>query len=257
LGVSAVSGIMPVTSAKNVHVASWLVHFPLTEYYRTRTQKFVLYTEDYTDVEILRQLAEILRNAQSGVSAEQRRGAEIIVRKDLWTHYMHSPDPKSVYPHFSAMQEARPDLRALLLTDRRDSQPPARKGLRYFQWKRREIENYMFTGRSLETAISKLAQQEGKSILKEQIDECISYHIPKGADNRHYANKWVQHRFWNDSKGSAVLADVFEYLKKEFGGPLLWKGRFHELVSFMTIDDIVEEVKEFFSAVDRAQMAEP
>lgn len=108
------------------------------QYHQAEQTGWVLYTEDSTDLDILRAFARRL---------DHRPALEALAKP--FTKAVAN-QPRKVKEHFHGLREAFPELRGVALFDRLD-QRPANGGVTFLMWRRREIENYLCSRKTLET----------------------------------------------------------------------------------------------------------
>ena len=129
------------------------VHKALSEigfdqYYQAEQSGWVLYLEGSTDLAILQAFAERLGNEKAMRALERP-----------FVHYVGNW-PAAAARHYFGLREALPNLQAMALFDRLDAKPDPSGPLQYITWKRREIENYFCTRKTLETYASASARAD-------------------------------------------------------------------------------------------------
>ena len=115
-----------------------LREFGFEHYYQAERTGWVLYLEGSTDLSILRDFA---------ARVDHQRAIRALERP--FVHYVGNR-PAAAANHFRALHEALSGLRAIALFDRRDRELPVIQPVKCHMWKRREIENYVATRRTLE-----------------------------------------------------------------------------------------------------------
>ena len=115
-----------------------LREFGFEHYYQAERTGWVLYLEGSTDLSILRDFA---------ARVDHQRAIRALERP--FVHYVGN-QPAAAANHFRALHEALPELRAIALFDSLDRELPVIPPVKCHMWKRREIENYVATRRTLE-----------------------------------------------------------------------------------------------------------
>jgi energy-coupling factor transporter ATP-binding protein EcfA2 len=215
------------------------------QYYQAEQTGWVLYVEGSTDLAILRAFARKLDHAAQ----------EILERP--FVHYVTNLPPKA-REHFFGLREAKGDLVGFALFDRIEQALQAHDALKEYQWKRREIENYLaspavllaYVGAAAEEAGPLFAPAERKK-RTDTMQECIEDLAPRAA-LRNLADKW-----WIDTKISDDFLDrVFESFFKKLGLPnLMRKTDYHILADFITREQIDDEVVAVLDLIVKTQQS--
>lgn len=100
-------------------------------YYLAEETGWVLYLEGATDLAILKAFAEIL---------EHKEAIDALAKP--FVHYVEN-QPSDVSKHFWGLKYAKDDLVGIAIFDRIERPLPDNIGAEGFQWKKREIENYL------------------------------------------------------------------------------------------------------------------
>ncbi len=154
---------VPRTNAARGRVRSALSTLRYDQYYLAEQVGWVLYLENYTDLNILRAFAEKLKHP---------------AQKPLRDPFLFSigNQPNKGREHFHDLLEAKPDLVGFLIVD--DDAPnlqddPALPGMK---WERREIENYICQPETLESFAREVGAEVAGGPLLEQptIDAAVS-----------------------------------------------------------------------------------
>ena len=214
-----------------VHIP-FLVTYPLSEYHQARRSQFVLYTEGSTDLKMLQEFARLLQK-QDG---ECKHGTEALLKDDLYVYHFDN-NRGAVMNHFKAMKEAQASLRGIVINDRLHSGemknvPP---GLKFYEWKRNEMENYIFTHRSLCTALA-----TDHHLTPDMAKNIVDGHVPSGPP--------IDSRFWLQVKGSEVLKDVYKSVCSE-GVDVVSKSNYCQLIKHLSGTEIHADVKEMIERV--------
>ncbi len=100
------------------------------QYYQAEQKGWVLYLEGSTDLAILQAFAEILAHPAREVLEQP------------FVHYVAN-QPGKARDHFFGLREAKPDLAGIAIFDAISQELNETGPLGEFQWKKREIENYL------------------------------------------------------------------------------------------------------------------
>lgn len=204
----------------------------------------VLYVDDYTDMDVLRAWARVMKHPALELLTtrllwkarviQQREGAKGIQAKD----------------HYDALQLVEPDFPGLQLLDAdahpgQQQTPMTGHGLQRLRWSRYEIESYLFHPDALARFVTK--------------------QVGEGAAAQHVAD---MQKFIEDTLPPAVVREPLgehEYLKtvKARTGlisPILQAAgligiphtRFHEIAAVMTVGEIHPEVREKLDDIMKA-----
>ena len=217
------------------------------DYLQGEQTQWVLYLEGSTDLAILREFAKLL-NHQGAQSALERP----------FVRYFGNRQSKSV-DHFYGLREAVRELRGVALFDRLEPNIIEGRPLVCLTWKRREIENYFCSIKSLES-FAYYSEEAGDSTFssgeKETRINAMRESIKEVVDAMKTLGKGSP---WDvESKVSDdFFTPLFErYFEKLESPNLMRKSRFHKLIRHMSIDDISPEVTEKLDVIARvAQQA--
>ena len=103
---------------------------PSSDYLQARERNGVLYVEDYTDVDILREWSRIL----------EHRSLQFL--ESPFVKYIGN-NPSRARSHFYGLQSANSSLKGILLIDQTEAELQTEGPLIEMMWRRREIENYL------------------------------------------------------------------------------------------------------------------
>ena len=101
------------------------------QYYLAEETGWVLYLEGSTDLAILKAFADILEHKEAQAALERP-----------FVHYV-ADQPADVRKHFWGIKYAKSDLIGIAIFDRLERPLPEDMGAEGFQWKKRELENYL------------------------------------------------------------------------------------------------------------------
>lgn len=212
------------------------------QYYQAEQAGWVLYLEGSTDLAILQAFAERLCNEKA-----------MRVLQRPFVHYVGN-QPAAAAKHYFALREALPDLAGIALFDRLDSEPEEGGALQYMMWKRREIENYLCTQRTLEAYASASARRDVPMPLFSDMErdrrlmamqEAIS-EVGEAMKTLGKGSPWDTEAKASDD----FLVPVFRaYFAKLELPNLMDKKQFYELAAHVPEDEIDSEVNEKLSAI--------
>jgi len=215
------------------HIIRSLKDYGFQNYILAEKQKFVLYLEGSTDLDMLKSFAEVLNHP-----AKQ-------IIKDIFVYYLNSNDPAISRKHFSALKDAIPELKGFALYDRIDKPLNTLNQLMEHSWRKKEFENYFFIpdlllrwvdsqfpGMDLFTASEKEKQ-------KEVMQQAIENIIPKYALNDPDAD------YWNKQHASEELDKIFREFFRQQNKPVeLSKNKYFNLILLMKPEEVDKEIIE-------------
>ena len=213
------------------------------QYSQAEQAGWVLYLEGSTDLAILQAFAEKL-----GHPAQD-------ILKRPFVHYVEN-QPQEARKHFYGLREAKTDLVGFCLFDRIESELQTNPEFREYQWKRREIENYIVCQKEILIDWAQAeAERRGEasqlvSTMEEAIDE-----IEKALATLGKGSPWSP-----DTKVSDDFLDpLFESFFKKLGlENLMRKTNYHTLVQYVPSDQIDSEVSEVLDGIlEIANLAKP
>ena len=220
-------------------------------YYQAEQTGWVLYLEGSTDLAILRAFAARVDH-QPALRALERP----------FVHYVGN-QPLAAASHFQALREALPRLRAVALFDHLHRELPDIAPVECHMWKRREIENYVATRRTLEryaaasgteatpgplfTASEQTRRVNSMRLSIESIEAALKK-LGKGSP-------WDPGVKASDDFLTPLFADYYERL----GLPnVMAKMSFHVLARHVPRDEIDPEITDKLDAIARvAEGASP
>ncbi len=211
------------------------------QYYQARQTGWVLYLEGPTDLAILKAFAEKLEHP-----------AKSILER-LFVHYVGN-QPQKTRDHFYGLREAKTDLVGFCLFDRIEPELQTRTELREYQWRRREIENYLCQ----KEVLIAWAEAEGKkqsagplfanqftnrwlSAMEEAIAE-----IGNALETLGKGSPWSPDTKVSDDFLDPLFDSFFNELELE---NLMRKTNYHTLVQYVPADQIDPEVSEVLDGI--------
>ena len=216
------------------------------QYYQAEQEGWVLYLEGSTYLAILQAFAEKLKHPAKDIL------------KRPFVHYVEN-QPQEARKHFRGLREAKADLVGFCLFDRIGEGLQATPELREYQWKRREIENYLCHKEVLIAWTEEKQKRQGVGPLFASqwltaMEEAIA-EIEKALDTLGRGSPWSP-----DIKVSDDFLDpLFESFFKRLGlENLIRKTNYHTLVQYVPADQIDPEVSQVLDGIlEIANQAKP
>ena len=205
-------------------------------YYLAEITGYVMYFEGATDLDIMRRFAEKLRHP----------ALELLQKP--FVQYV-ADQPKRAQNHFYAVREAKPDLVGFALFDRLERDAPTDENLVFHMWQRREIENYFI---SRDVLIRYAAQGDIFDLVDRAEREVRIDAMTAAIGQIEEGSRLLKRDPWShDIKISEQTASViFELYFEKLNIPnVMLKGNFHELVEFLDVDEVADEVKEVLGKI--------
>lgn len=204
----------------------------------------ILYLDDYTDLDILRELARILDHP---------------ARALLTTRLFWKPSVTTAHPdahgipaqkHHEALCLVRPDLPALQILDG-DAQPAppetsiTGRGFQRIRWKRYEIESYLFHPTALERFVEQTVGQPAAAQHVNDLHEHLIANQPPA---------FIQDPFQNLPFliGTKARTDLLPPALDAGGLPAFPYQRYVEIAAVMRPEEIHPEVREKLDAIVKA-----
>lgn len=211
-------------------------------YYQAEQTGWVLYLEGSTDLAIFQALANRMGHDEASRVLERP-----------FVHYV-SNQPMDAVRHFHGLREAVPTVKALAIFDRLESGLPEDISGVGCTWRRREIENYLCTVKTLEAFARSRVSADSVGPLFGGAEAERSLRAMRGAlEEIEGALRTLRRPSpWGpDLKVSdEFLPRVFEIYYERLGLPnLMAKRNFHELAFHLPLEEIDPEVKEKLDAI--------
>jgi len=233
-GVIAFIGKPHRVNGQKSQVRKALNRFGFENYYKAELKGWVLYTEEATDLHLLRAFAKRLKHREA-----------IAALSDPFVQYLGTNLPNDAREHFNAVREAWPSLVGFALFDRLDKQLQTTSALTEYMWTKREIENYVCSPDLLRRVAARVdpevpdlfgaAAQESRITAMESAIREIS----------DATNAFGKPNIWSaDAKASdEVLEPIFRKFAEKLGAPMPYRKRdFHSLVGLLEPNEIDAEV---------------
>ncbi|MBN1591719.1 MAG: AAA family ATPase [Candidatus Coatesbacteria bacterium] len=221
------------------------------QYYLAEQNGWALYLEGETDLDILRAFARRLDHKEV-----------LAVLERPFVHYT-TDITAGVYRHFSPLKDAFPDLCAVALFDRHDKNPSDDGDLKWLMWSLREIESYLCYPETLLGYAESIARREALGELfaateVQKLREAMQGEIDALVDAMKTLKRgspWDGQMKVSDEFLTPLFENFFEKLGLYNDMP---KRSFHELVQFVPVEKISDEIKENLDAiVEVARKARP
>lgn len=246
--VVAFLGKPHLINSKTTQVLKSLNNIGFENYYLAEERGWILYLEGSTDLDILKAFARRLNHPA------------LAILEAPFVHYVGENRPQPARDHFFGIKEAKPDLVGFALFDRIERPLQSEGGLTERMWQKREIENYLCN----EDVLLAWAKGERPNDLIEAMElphrlevmkTCIS-EITQALNTMGKGSPWS-----SDIKASEeVLMPLMRNYARKLGLPVQTenKARLHELVDFIAIEEINDEVVSMLNALyATAQEAKP
>ena len=212
------------------------------QYHQAEQTGWVLYTEDSTDLDILRAFARRLGHGPAMEALEKPFTKSV------------ADQPRQVRAHFHGLKEAFPELRGVALFDRLDSRP-ANGGVSFLMWRRREIENYLCSRTTLEIFARESVSPgspgpifgpASEKAMREAIDRMESALRDLGKPSP-----------WGDELkvSDEFLVPLFKSYFAQLGlNNTMPKREFHRLVAYIPVAEIDDEVHEKLDGIAKVAL---
>ena len=213
------------------------------QYAQAEQKGWGLYLEGSTDLAILQAFAEKLDHP-----------AQDILKRP-YVHYVEN-QPRKAREHFYGLREAKTDLVGFCLFDQIESELQTNPEFREYQWKRREIENYIVYEKEI---LIDWAQAEAERWgeapqLVSTMEEAIA-EIQNALEALGRGSPWSP-----DTKVSDDFLDpLFDSFFKKLGlENLMRKTNYHTLVQYVPLEQIDPEVSKVLDGIlEIANRAKP
>jgi hypothetical protein len=218
------------------------------DYLRAKERGAVLYVEDYTDVDILREWARRLDHPA------------LKFLESPFAHYIGNV-PSQGREHFAGLKAAFPALRGLLLIDHTDKE--LQSGLlTEMMWRRREIENYLlvpkailrFCERVVEDALGDDSKGKGSLPLFGKAEEILNlFKRIRPITDEEFEAPLKDSPFLLDTKASEVVLEPFfkEFYRMIAQYNTMEKSAFYRIAEVMEEEEIHPDVIEKLDAIAR------
>ena len=214
------------------------------QYAQAEQKGWVLYLEGSTDLAILQAFAEKLGHP-----------AQDILKRAHYVHYVEN-QPRKAREHFYGLREAKTDLVGFCLFDQIESELQTNPEFREYQWKRREIENYIVYEKEI---LIDWAQAEAERWgeapqLVSTMEEAIA-EIQNALETLGRGSPWSPDTKVSDDFLDPLFDSFFKKLRLE---NLMRKTNYHTLVQYVPPEQIDPEVSKVLDGIlEIANRAKP
>ncbi len=210
-------------------ISPFLSDYGFEQFILARQKPRILYYEGHSDLNFIRAFCKKLNRKDY---IEQLNG-------EIYPYAIGNNQPSQAKKHFSALKKHIPELKGFALFDNLGDKTfqDVPSNLEMYQWKRKEIENYLPIPDTLahyvKDMIKDLFSQNYSQIFKEILTE----NTPPAALND------LKHDFWCNNKMSDFLTNIFEQFLNETKQPLntMDKSKFYLLTDYVDINQIEKE----------------
>ncbi len=233
----------PITS-DNRQLRKALTEIGFEPFLQAEQSGWVLYLEGPTDLAILQEFAE--RLGHTAAAHALRRP---------FVRYVGN-QPRQAQHHYYGLRDALPGLRGIAIFDRLDIELAQEEPLLRLAWRKREIENYLCTERTLEAYANATATQaepgplfqpgevqRRMEAMRQAIDE-----ISSALQTIHGESPWSDDVKVSDTFLKPLFRTYFQKLELT---NVMAKKQFHELARYVPLADIDLEVSEKLDAIGR------
>jgi ABC-type lipoprotein export system ATPase subunit len=217
------------------------------QFYQAEQTGWVLYLEGSTDLAILYEFALRLDHP-----------AKECLEKPF-VHYVAN-SRKAAEKHFYGLREAKRDLIGVALFDNKpDETFDEHQNLKMMMWRKREIENYLCTPKTLENWVRSLSEEVGPGPIfttdwSRKMNETID-RITEAMSTLGQGSPWDSNTKVTDN----FLDRLFEIFFQKISLPnLMRKSDYHRLVRHLPVDEIDPEIFEKLNKIKvTADLARP
>ena len=213
------------------------------QYFQAEQKGWALYLEGSTDLAILQAFAEKLDHPARDIL------------KRPFVHYVEN-QPQEAREHFYGLREAKTDLVGFCLFDQIESELQTNPEFREYQWKRREIENYIVYEKEIliDWAQAEAERRGEASQLVSTMDEAIT-EIQNALETLGRGSPWLPDTKVSDDFLDPLFDSFFNKLGLE---NLMRKTNYHTLVQYVPPEQIDPEVSEVLDGIVKiAKQAKP
>ena len=232
----------PHPMQKSSEVKKALATIGYDHYFQAKMRGWVLYLEGVTDRAILESFAQRLEHTEA-----------IKLLDNAFVHFIGN-NPNSAAKHYHGLKEAVPQLKAVALFDRFENNIEM-EWIKCLMWKKREIENYLCTEKTLMSYASAMTEEEEKMPLFSQKNIDIREQAMEKAiaETKNALKKLRKNDPWGDDIKasddflSPLFENYFESIK--LSADIMPKRKFYQLVNHIPDDEIDDEIREKLDAI--------
>lgn len=208
----------------------------------------ILYTEDYTDLDILRAWASVLGHPALETLTKRLFWKRTVIQAREGASGIQAKD------HYDALKLVRPDFPGLILVDG-DARPEIQaseitgQGLQRVRWKRYEIESYLLHPAALARFVEKkVGVERGAEVAKPHVAALMT-HLEDNLPPAVLKDPLGEHEYLNNTKARTKLLPP---ALAAAGLPSFPYTSYSEIAAEMTAEEIHPEVKEKLDAIQKA-----
>jgi AAA domain, putative AbiEii toxin, Type IV TA system len=230
--------------AERTRLVSALKVLPQTDIMQALETPGVLYLEDYTDLNILREWARILNHP-----AYETLTTKLFWKKAVWETRDGGPGIKA-RDHYEALTLVKEDLPGLELLDG-DAHPNITDtaitgaGLQRLRWRRYEIESYLLHPDALARYVEAAVGKEAAALHVADLRKYFEDNLPPAV----VRDPLGDHAFLNSTK---ARTDILPPMLAAAGLPGIPYTEYHEIAAVMLPEEIHPEVTEKLDAIQKA-----
>jgi predicted ATPase len=204
----------------------------------------VLYLEDYTDLDILREWASVLGHPADDVLTHALFWKKLISDSRTGTPGLNSQD------HYRALQLVRPNLPALELVDGDSrativSTPITGQGYQRQRWRRYEVESYLIHPEAIARYVVSVVGEAAAAQHVADLRKCFEDNFPPAV----VRDPLGEHEFLNNTKARTKLLPP---LLSAAGLPGIPYTDYYRIAALMKPEEIHPEVTEKLDAICKA-----
>lgn len=231
----------PHVVSGSAQVLKALRDFGFEHYLQAELTGWVLYVEGSTDLAALQAWARLLGHPAANALAQP------------YVHYLNTNLPSLAHQHFAAVKEANGGLLGFALFDRLDKDfQGTQVGLTQYEWRRREIENYV----ALPEVLRRFARGEetpddlfmvGESENRVRAMDAAMAEVEQAVQTLG-ENLWAPER----KASEQVLPQIFSrYHGKTSDTRIPEKNAYAQLIEYQLPEEVDPEVIEVLNVIDR------
>jgi predicted ATPase len=217
---------------------------PQTDILQALETPGVLYLENYTDLNILREWAKILKHP-----AHETLTTRLFWKKTVWETREGAPGIKAK-DHYDALTLVKENLPGLELVDGDahpdiPSTPITGQGLQRLRWRRYEVESYLIHPEALARYVEKAVGEDIAAIHVADLRDYFQDNLPPAV----VRDPLGDHAFLNNTK---ARTQILPPMLNAAGLPGIPYTEYHEIAAVMLPEEIHPEVTEKLDGIQRA-----
>jgi AAA15 family ATPase/GTPase len=202
------------------------------KYYLAKLRKHCIFLEGTTDERNLVAYAEKLNHPVK------------ILLEEAFIDPVENNIPGEAYSRFQSLKMVEPEIKGLALFDKLDRAIDPAAPLKVLQWNMRELENYF----CVPFIFMRWAQSQANELFTSNYPDVMDNVIKDLYPPLYLIN--LTDDWWRVEKMSDWAERVFREFFKRLEQPVtMRKGNYHELISFLKIEEIQNEITEKLDAI--------